>query len=85
MSRITDWLRHLNRIEPARLRAFWVALVALLATVGVTVATDVDAQATAVTGLPAVLLPAGPGETTRAAVYAPATVEQIRNESELDY
>jgi hypothetical protein len=79
---MTDLLRKLNKIEPARLRAFWIALIALLATLGVTVSADVDAKVTAVIGLLAVLLPLIQGETTRANVYAPATVEQIRNENE---
>lgn len=77
MSKITDWIRRLNRVEPARLRAFWVALVALLATLGVTVGADLDAKVSAVIGLLAVLLPLIQGETTRATVYSPATVEQI--------
>ena len=82
MSRITDWLRHLDRVEPARLRAFWVALVALLAALGVTVGADLDGKVTAAIGLLAVLLPIVQGETTRAKVYSPATVDTIRNENE---
>ena len=81
-----SWLIYLNRIEPARLRAVWVALVALLATLGVTVSTDVDARVTAAIGVLAVLLPLIQGETTRAAVYSPASVEKIRDEpGEGDY
>ena len=82
---MTDLLRKLNKIEPARLRAFWIALVAVLATLGVTVTADVDAKVTAVIGLLAVLLPLVQGETTRAAVYSPATVEKIRDEGLDDY
>ena len=82
---MSEWLRRLNRIEPARIRAFWVALVALLATVGVTVSADVDAKVTAVIGLLAVLLPLIQGETTRAVVYSPATVEKIRDNIDSEY
>ena len=82
---MSEWLRKLNQIEPARIRAFWVALVALLATVGVTVSADVDAKVTAVIGLLAVLLPLIQGETTRAVVYSPATVEKIRDNIDSEY
>jgi Mg/Co/Ni transporter MgtE len=79
-------LHRLNQIEPARLRAIWIAVVALLATAGVSVSADLDAKVTAVIGVLAVLLPLLQGESTRAAVYAPATVEQIRDEpGEGDY
>lgn len=84
------WLRNawrwMQRFEPARLRAIWIAVVALLATAGVSVSADLDAKVTAVIGVLAVLLPLIQGESTRAAVYAPATVEQIRDEpGEGDY
>ena len=82
---MSEWLRKLNQIEPARIRAFWVALVALLATLGVTVSADVDAKVTAVIGLLAVLLPLIQGETTRAVVYSPATVEKIRDNIDSEY
>lgn len=72
-----DFLERLNHFEPARLRAFWVALVALLATLGVSVSTDVDARVSAAIALLAVLLPLVQGETTRKAVFAPATVESL--------
>ena len=75
-----DWLQRLNQFEPARLRAFWIALIALLATLGITVSADVDAKVTAIIGMLAVILPWIQGETTRGAVYAPATVEQIKKD-----
>lgn len=75
-----DWIARLNQFEPARLRAFWIALVALLASLGVGVSTEVDARVTAVIGILAVIIPMIQGELTRAAVYAPATVEQIKQE-----
>ena len=81
-----DLLRRLNRIEPARVRAVWTAVVMLLASAGVVIGTDVDATVTGAIGLVFALLALVQGETTRAGVYSPATVEQIRDEgSEDDY
>lgn len=83
------WLRnawaYMRHVEPARLRAIWIAVVALLATAGVSVSADLDARVNAVIGVLAVLLPLIQGETTRAAVYSPATVEKIRDEGDGDY
>jgi hypothetical protein len=66
------WLQY---AEPARLRAVWVALVALLGTIGVTLSTEVDADVGAIIGAIAVLLPVLQGEWTRASVYSPETHE----------
>ena len=78
-------LRRLNRIEPARVRAVWTAVVMLLASAGVVVGTDVDAAVTGAIGLVFALLALIQGETTRSVVYSPATVEQIRDGQESDY
>lgn len=80
-----DLLRRLNRIEPARVRAVWTAVVMLLASAGVAIGTDVDATVTGAIGLVFALLALVQGETTRAVVYSPATVEQIRDEGSDDY
>ena len=40
---MSNILRRLNYIEPARVRAVWTAVVMLLASAGVAVSTDVDA------------------------------------------
>ena len=81
-----DILRRLNRVEPARVRAVWTAVVMLLASAGVTITTEVDATVTGVIGLVFALLALVQGETTRAVVYSPATVEKIRDEpGEGDY
>ncbi len=77
---MSELLKRLNQFEPARLRAFWIALVALLASLGIAVGTDIDTKVTAVIGVLAVIWPMIQGELTRSAVYAPATVEQIKNE-----
>ena len=83
---MSEILRRLNRVEPARVRAVWTAVVMLLASAGVSVSADLDAKVTAVIGVLAVLLPLLQGESTRSAVYSPATVEQIRDEpGEGDY
>jgi uncharacterized membrane protein len=66
------WLQY---AEPARLRAMWVALVALLGTIGVTVSSDLDGTVGAIIGVVAVLLPVLQGEWTRASVYSPETHE----------
>ena len=78
-------LRRLNRVEPARVRAVWTAVVMLLASAGVAVSTDVDATVTGAIGLLFALLALVQGETTRAAVYSPATVDKVRDEGLDDY
>lgn len=82
---MSNILRRLNRIEPARVRAVWTALVMLLASAGVAVSTDVDATVTGGIGLLFALLALVQGESTRAAVYSPATVDKIRDEGLDDY
>ena len=82
---MSNILRRLNYIEPARVRAVWTAVVMLLASAGVAVSTDVDATVTGAIGLVFALLALVQGETTRAVVYSPATVEQIRDEGSDDY
>lgn len=82
---MADLLRRLNRIEPARVRAVWTAVVMLLASAGVAVSTDVDATVTGAIGLVFALLALVQGETTRAAVYSPATVDAIRDGQHDDY
>ncbi len=82
---MTNILRRLNYIEPARVRAVWTAVVMLLASAGVAVSTDVDATVTGAIGLLFALLALVQGETTRAAVYSPATVDKVRDEGLDDY
>ena len=82
---MSNILRRLNYIEPARVRAVWTAVVMLLASAGVAVSTDVDATVTGAIGLLFALLALVQGETTRAAVYSPATVDKVRDEGLGDY
>ena len=82
---MSNILRRLNYIEPARVRAVWTAVVMLLASAGVVIGTDVDATVTGAIGLLFALLALVQGETTRAAVYSPATVDKVRDEGLDDY
>ncbi|MBK8168123.1 MAG: hypothetical protein IPK64_19425 [bacterium] len=82
---MSNILRRLNYIEPARVRAVWTAVVMLLASAGVAVSTDVDATVTGAIGLLFALLALVQGETTRAAVYSPATVDKVRDQGLDDY
>ena len=82
---MSNILRRLNYIEPARVRAVWTAVVMLLASAGVAVSTDVDATVTGAIGLVFALLALVQGETTRAVVYSPATVDKVRDEGLDDY
>lgn len=83
---MSEILRRLNRVEPARVRAVWTAVVMLLASAGVTITTEVDATVTGGIGLLFALLALIQGETTRAVVYSPATVEQLQDQpGEQDY
>ena len=82
---MSNILRRLNYIEPARVRAVWTAVVMLLASAGVAVSTDVDATVTGAIGLLFALLALVQGETTRAAVYSPTTVDKVRDEGLDDY
>ena len=82
---MSNILRRLNYIEPARVRAVCTAVVMLLASAGVAVSTDVDATVTGAIGLLFALLALVQGETTRAATYSPATVDKVRDEGLDDY
>ena len=82
---MSNILRRLNYIEPARVHAVWTAVVMLLASAGVAVSTDVDATVTGAIGLLFALLALVQGETTRAATYSPATVDKVRDEGLDDY
>ena len=79
-----DFLNRMNQVEPARVRAVWVALVALLASAGYAVGSDVDAAVGAAIVLVFTVLPIIQGEATRNVVYAPATVAEIEGEIPLD-
>ena len=73
---MSDWLQRLNNLEPARVRAVWVAVVALLVSVGVTVNTDMDSAVQALIVAVFTLLPLVQGEATRRKVTPVYKVEQ---------
>jgi len=62
---MTDWLQRVRDLEPARVRAVWTAVVALLLAVGVTVNADVDGAVQALIVAVFTLLPLLQGEATR--------------------
>lgn len=68
------WLAY---FEPARLRAFYVALVLLLGVVGFHFSADIDAKVTGFLAALAVLVPAIQGEFTRLGVVSPATADGV--------
>lgn len=63
-----DRVKNLRYIEPARVQALWVALVAFLITIGVSVSADANSAVTSFIAMLAVLLPIVQGEFTRARV-----------------
>lgn len=65
-----DWLRY---FEPARLKAAYVAIVALLLTFGVSIPAGWDERVTAILAALAIIVPLIQGEITRTAVVSPAT------------
>ncbi len=73
---MTDWLQRMRNLEPARVRAVWVAVVALLVSVGVTVNTDMDSAVQALIVAVFTLLPLVQGEATRRKVTPVFKVEQ---------
>lgn len=72
---MTDWLDRIRALEPARVRAVWVAVVALLVAVGVTVNTDVDGAVQALIVAVFTVLPLIQGEATRRKVTPVAKVD----------
>lgn len=70
------WAR-VRAYEPARLRAIWIAILALAGALGFTIPADVDAKVQGAIIAAAALIPLLQGEWTRSAVYSPATAERI--------
>ena len=59
------FLERVSKLEPARVRAVWASVVALLLAVGVTVSTDIDGAVQAVIVAVFAVLPLVQGEATR--------------------
>lgn len=62
---LKNFWEYVRTFEPARLRAAWIAVLALAATLGISVSQETDAKVTAVIGVIAVVLPLLQGEWTR--------------------
>lgn len=65
---MSDWWARIRALEPARIRAVWTAVVALLLALGVTVSEDIDGAVQAGIVVVAAVLPLIQGEATRAKV-----------------
>lgn len=70
-----DWFNRVRELEPARVRAVWTAVVALLLALGVTINADVDGAVQALIVAVFTLLPLLQGEATRAKVTPVAKLE----------
>ena len=79
---MSDWWQRVRELEPARVRAVWVSVVALLVAVGVTVNADVDGAVQALIVAVFTLLPLLQGEATRRKVTPVAAVERAVLEEE---
>lgn len=71
---MSDWLDRIRTLEPARVRAVWVAVVALLVSLGVTINTDLDGAVQALIVAVFTVLPLIQGESTRAKVTPVARI-----------
>ena len=72
----------LNFTEPSVLRGVITAIVALLASIGIVVSTDVTGAAEGLIPVAAVVIPLVQSLWTRAAVYSPKAVAQIAGKHE---
>jgi len=80
---MSDWLDRIRTLEPARVRAVWVAVVALLVSIGVTINTDLDGAVQALIVAVFTVLPLIQGETTRAKVTPVAVLDAIADDDDL--
>lgn len=74
---IGEWWDRVRRLEPARVRAVWAALVALLVSLGVTVEANVDDGVQALIVAVFTLLPLIQGEATRRRVSPVDEAEEV--------
>ena len=73
---MSDWWSRIRELEPARVRAVWVAAVALAVSLGVTISTDLDSAVQALIVAVFTLLPLIQGEATRAKVVPVAKADR---------
>lgn len=78
---MSDWWTRVRELEPARVRAVWTAVVALLLALGVTVNADVDGAVQAVIVAVFTLLPLLQGEATRDRVVPLAKAERAERKA----
>ncbi len=81
---MTDWWARIRNLEPARVRAVWVAIVALLVSLGVTISTDLDAAVSALIVAVFTLLPLIQGEATRSKVVPVFKVEEAEKLADME-
>ena len=74
---MSDWWDRIRELEPARVRAVWVAIVALAVSLGVVVNTDVDSAVQALIVAVFTLLPLLQGEATRRKVTPVAKLDRL--------
>ena len=77
---MAEWWTRVRTLEPARVRAVWTAVVALLVALGVTINTDVDGAVQALIVAVFTMLPLIQGETTRAKVTPVAALDEAPDE-----
>ena len=82
---MSEWWDRIRTLEPARVRAVWVAIVALAVSLGVVVNTDVDSAVQALIVAVFTLLPLLQGEATRRKVTPVAKLKrEAADEAALD-
>ena len=79
LRRLLDWFRD---FEPAQLNAIKTSALGLLAVLGVTLSTDVEGHIGAIVAAAVVVLTEVQALMTRFGVFAPATVQRIRQGQE---
>ena len=79
LRRLLDWFR---LFEPAQLQAIKTSALGLLAVLGVTLGTDVEGHIGAIVAAAVVVLTEVQALMTRFGVFAPATVQRIRQGQE---
>ncbi len=79
---MSNWWDRIRTLEPARVRAVWVAVVALAVSLGVTINTDVDGAVQALIVAVFTLLPLIQGEATRAKVVPVAKAERAARKAD---
>lgn len=75
---MADWWTRVRTLEPARVRAVWAAIIAVVVALGYTISSDTDNAVQALIVLFAAIVPLTQGEVTRAKVTPVAKLEANR-------